>query len=130
MITPALEKLKIEDLQPQGLTSAQAVQQLKKDGVNELPKPLQRNFFRILLEIFQEPMFSLLLVGGVIYWLLGDTFEAVLLLLFASFSVSISVIQELRSERVLDALRDLASPRARFSRRGNPINFWYKRCLR
>jgi Ca2+-transporting ATPase len=35
-----------------------------------------------------------------------------LLLLFASLSVSIAVVQEARSERVLDALRDLTSPRA------------------
>jgi Ca2+-transporting ATPase len=34
------------------------------------------------------------------------------LLVFASLSVVIAVVQESRSERVLEALRDLASPRA------------------
>lgn len=102
----------------QGLTSEQAATQLSRDGFNELPKPNKRYLFQIVFDILREPMFSLLLAGGVIYWLLGDAFEATLLLLFASFSVSISVFQESRSERVLEALRDLASPRARVVRDG------------
>jgi Ca2+-transporting ATPase len=64
-------------------------------------------------------MFGLLLGAGLIYLLLGDRLEAVLLLLFASLSVSIAVIQEARSERVLDALRDLTSPRALVIRGGD-----------
>lgn len=106
------------DVTQQGISSEQATAQLKVDGFNELPKTSQRNLFHIILDTLREPMFSLLLVGGAIYWLLGDSFEASLLLFFASFSLSISVIQESRSERVLDALRDLASPRARVIRDG------------
>ena len=40
------------------------------------------------------------------------------LLLFATLSVSISIVQETRSERVLEALRNLASPRALVLRDG------------
>lgn len=103
---------------PLGLTDDEVKRQLLRDGLNELPKPKRRNFFTLLIDIFGEPMFSLLIVGGVIYWLLGDTLEAIILLLFASLSVSIALIQESRSERVLDALRDLASPRATVMRNG------------
>ncbi len=63
-------------------------------------------------------MFALLLGAGAIYLLLGDTVEALLLLAFASLSVVIAVIQESRSERVLEALRDLTSPRALVIRDG------------
>ena len=55
---------------------------------------------------------------GVIYLVLGDTLEALLLLIFASLSVGIAVIQEARSERTLEALRDLTSPRALVIRDG------------
>ncbi len=63
-------------------------------------------------------MFALLLGGGMVYLLLGDRLEAVLLLLFASLSVTITIVQESRSERVLEALRNLASPRALVIRDG------------
>ena len=63
-------------------------------------------------------MFALLLGAGVIYLVLGDFTEALMLLVFATISVSITVVQELRSERVLEALRDMTSPRALVIRDG------------
>ena len=66
-------------------------------------------------------MFALLIGGGVVYLLLGDRIEALLLLLFASLSVTITIVQESRSERVLEALRNLASPRALVVRDGQRI---------
>ena len=53
-----------------------------------------------------------------IYLALGDLKEAVVLAIFASTSVSIALIQESRSERVLESLRDLTSPRALVIRDG------------
>ena len=103
---------------PQGLTSAQASARLAAEGFNELPSPDRRDLLRILWEVMRQPMFALLLVGGIVYLLLGDRTEAVLLLLFATFSVGITIVQESRSERVLETLRNLASPRALVIRDG------------
>lgn len=105
-----------------GLSHAEALQRLKDEGPNQLPKPNKRNAVRILRDVLREPMFALLLGGGVIYWLLGDTTEALLLLVFASISVSITLVQESRSERVLESLRDLASPRALVIRSGERVH--------
>lgn len=63
-------------------------------------------------------MLSLLVGGGVVYLLLGDLKEAVILLVFATTSVPITAVQEARTERVLEALRDLTSPRALVIRDG------------
>ena len=101
-----------------GLSAAIAAARLKGEGYNELPAPDRRGFLRILSEIVRQPMFALLIGGGVVYLLLGDRIEAVLLLLFASLSVTITIVQESRSERVLEALRNLASPRALVIRDG------------
>ena len=105
---------------PKGLSSIEAARRLAAEGPNQLPKPQQRNLWRIALDVLREPMFALLMAGGVIYWLLGDRLEAALLLIFASISVSITLVQESRSERVLESLRDLASPRALVIRDGKP----------
>ena len=105
-----------------GLSDIQARERLKQEGFNELPSPNKRGFIRILSEVLREPMFMLLLAGGGIYLLIGDRVEAFLLLLFACFSVSITLIQQTRSERVLEALRDLASPRALVIRDGKRVH--------
>ncbi len=63
-------------------------------------------------------MLALLLGGGFVYLLLGDVTEALILLVFAAMSTVITVIQETRTERVLEALRDLTSPRALVIRDG------------
>jgi hypothetical protein len=67
-------------------------------------------------------MFALLLGAAVIYLVLGDLREAVVLAVFASTSVLIAVVQETRTERVLETLRDLTSPRALMIRDGEEIS--------
>jgi Ca2+-transporting ATPase len=101
-----------------GLSEAEAQRRLKSEGYNELPRQDRRTPLRIVLEVLREPMFALLLGGGFIYLLLGDLKEALILLGFAILSVAITVIQETRTERVLEALRDLTSPRALVIREG------------
>lgn len=66
-------------------------------------------------------MLALLIGGGVIYLALGDVGEALILLAFACLSVLITVVQEARTERVLEALRDLSSPRALVIRDGERV---------
>jgi P-type Ca2+ transporter type 2C len=104
-----------------GLSSVEAAVRLKSDGYNELPAAERRGVFRIAFEVVRQPMFALLIAGGVVYLILGDLMEAVLLLVFASLSVVITIVQESRSERVLEALRNLASPRALVIRDGNRV---------
>ena len=101
-----------------GLGEVEARTRLATEGYNELPRPDHRTPLRIVLEVLREPMLALLLAGGVIYLLLGDLKEAIILLVFAGMSVVITVVQETRTERVLEALRDLTSPRALVIRDG------------
>lgn len=101
-----------------GLSAAEVATRRAAEGFNELPKAARRTPIRIILEVVREPMLALLLAGGVIYLLLGSLEEALILLAFALLSVFITVIQETRTERVLDALRDLSSPRALVVRDG------------
>jgi len=101
-----------------GLSADEAQRRLAADGPNELPRANQRTPFRIVVEVLREPMLALLLGAGTIYLLLGDLTEALILLAFAAMSVVITVVQEARTERVLEALRDLSSPRALVLRDG------------
>ena len=101
-----------------GLDASEADRRLALDGPNELPRPGTRTLRRVTFDVIREPMFGMLLAAGAIYFVLGDLAEAMLLLAFASLSVGIAIVQEHRSERVLEALRDLTSPRALVIRDG------------
>ena len=101
-----------------GLSEEQARARLREEGFNDLPSADRRTLLHIVGDVLREPMFALLLGAGAIYLILGDVSEAAVLLAFATLSVSITVIQETRSERVLEALRDVASPRALVVRDG------------
>ena len=105
-----------------GLSSAEGATRLATDGPNELPRTAQRSIVRIVLGVLREPMLALLLAGGFAYLLLGDLTEALVLLAFATFSVGVTVIQEARTEHVLEALRDLSAPRALVIRNGARVH--------
>lgn len=101
-----------------GLTEAEAAARLARDGFNELTVAKRDSAFRLARDVLRQPMFALLLGAGLLYALIGDLAEALVLLLFATLSVSIAVIQKGRADRVIEQLRDLSSPRALVLRDG------------
>ncbi len=101
-----------------GLSASTTAMRLKQEGYNELPSTQHRQIWEIALEICQEPIFLLLLGCGVIYLFLGDAQEALILLGFIFFIVGINLYQEQKTEKSLEALRDLSSPRALVIRDG------------
>ncbi len=101
-----------------GLTEEVVFTRLKQEGYNELAKSQSRNFLAIAWETIKDPIFLLLGGGGIIYWILGDLQEALILLGFVFFITGISLYQEGKTEHALEALRDLSSPRALVIRDG------------
>jgi Ca2+-transporting ATPase len=95
-----------------GLSEKEAAERLRRDGFNEIPSAKKRSFFAIAFDVVREPMLLLLIAGGIIYLILGDIQEALLLLFFVCVVISITLYQERKTERTLEALRDLSSPRA------------------
>jgi Ca2+-transporting ATPase len=95
-----------------GLREDDAVSRLASEGYNEIPNAKKKSVFGILLEIIKEPMFLLLIACGVLYLILGDFKEAMMLLGFVFVIIGITLYQENKTERALDALRDMSSPRA------------------
>ena len=101
-----------------GLTEQQAGVTLAQEGMNELPSSKKRGIFSIAFEVVKEPMFLLLIACGIIYLVLGDIQEAVMLLGFVVVIMGITIFQEQKTENTLEALRDLSSPRALVIRQG------------
>jgi len=101
-----------------GLSSAQARARLDQEGYNELPSTRRRSTLAIALGVAQEPMFLLLIASVTIYLALGDLREAIILALSLLVILGITIFQERKTERALEALRDLSSPRALVVRDG------------
>ena len=102
----------------QGLGQTEAEARLRSEGHNELTGSGRRSAAAITLEVMREPMFLLLVAADSTYFVLGEVGDALVLLCFVVMVMGITVYQEWRTERVLEALRDLTSPRALVIRNG------------
>jgi Ca2+-transporting ATPase len=106
------------DFEQQGLSSDEAARRLAAEGPNELGHARRRALHAIVKEVATEPMFLLLLAAGLVYFLIGDRFEALVLTGFVLIIMSVTIFQERRTDNALAALRDLSSPRAQVIRDG------------
>ncbi len=104
-----------------GLSRKEADERLRKEGYNEIPSTKKRSVLRILVDVIREPMLLLLIGSGTIYLFLGSTKDALMLSTFVLVVVGITFYQERRTERALEALKDLSSPRALVIRDGEQI---------
>ncbi|MFH1285156.1 MAG: cation-translocating P-type ATPase [Candidatus Micrarchaeota archaeon] len=95
-----------------GLSESEARVLLKRDGFNELPSDNERGLLKIIFEVMREPMFLLLVGGSILYFILGDVHEAILLAGFVLVVIGITLYQERKTEHALQALKNLSSPRA------------------
>ena len=103
-----------------GLSQAEAARRLATDGPNALPGGQRRTLFSIALETVREPMFLLLLAAGTLYFVFGDLQEGLTLFGFVLVTLGLTLFQEGKTERAIEALRDLTSPRALVIRDGQP----------
>ncbi|HZD96267.1 MAG TPA: cation-transporting P-type ATPase, partial [Candidatus Sulfotelmatobacter sp.] len=90
-----------------GLTDAVVAARLQSEGPNELPTARPRNFLAIIWEVLREPMILLLVGAGAVYLFLGELRDSLVLLISIFVVVGISIYQERKTERALEALRDL-----------------------
>ena len=104
-----------------GLSTEEAQLRLKRNGPNELPGKESKGIFRIVLEVLREPMFVLLISSATLYIILGDLGEGVILLSTISIIIAITFIQHRKTEKALNALRNLTAPHATVERDGQYV---------
>ncbi len=101
-----------------GLATSDAKARLKTFGFNELPSARPKNILKIAAETIREPMFLLLISCAVLYMILGDYREGIIMLGTVFIIIFISFFQHRKTERALEALKNLSSPRALVIRDG------------
>jgi Ca2+-transporting ATPase len=101
-----------------GLSEETVKAKIASEGYNELPSSKPKNMLTLAWGVVKEPMFLLLVACGTLYLILGDVQEGLMLLGFVFVIMAIEFYQEKKTEKALDALKDLASPRALVIRNG------------
>jgi len=101
-----------------GISSIEAKQKQEKNGFNELKSTKSRNVFKIAFDVVKEPMFLLLISCGLLYMILGDYQEGFILLSTIFIIIGITFYQSNKTEKALEALKKLSSPRALVIRDG------------
>jgi Ca2+-transporting ATPase len=101
-----------------GLTSKEAQLRLEKHGYNEIIKKKKISPFKIFLEQFNDFIIWILLAATVISGVMGEKADAITILIIIVINAILGFIQEYRTERSLEALKELASPTAKVLRDG------------
>ncbi len=99
-----------------GLTSTEAKERLDKFGKNELASDKKENFFIKIIKILIEPMFLLLIIASVIYFILGEPRDGAIMLIFVLSIICIDIFQEWKTDKTLASLKELSAPRVRVLR--------------
>jgi Ca2+-transporting ATPase len=101
-----------------GLTVEEVQKQQNQYGFNELAAQQKETFWHKIITIFKEPMFLLLAVTALLYFALGEPHDGLIMLGFVIFMSGINLFQEWRTDRTLQALKELSSPKVTVIRHG------------
>ena len=101
-----------------GLREDEAQRRLQRDGPNDIEPARRRSLARRALGLLTEPMFALLLAAVLIYLALGDLGEGLTLAVFVLAVLALTLVQEGRADRSIEALRRLSEHRVELIRGG------------
>jgi len=104
-----------------GLTSKEAEQRLKKNGLNAVQKKQNWSWFTIVLSQLNDALVWILLVAGFLALIFGEYRDTTIILLIVFINATIGFFQEYRAEKILENIRRLASDKAIVLRDGKKI---------
>jgi len=105
---------------PGGLSSAEARRRLAQMGPNAIGRQ-SRSLTKIVAEQGRNGINLLLAGAGVLTIVTGDLVDGAIILLLIVLNIGLSIVQEYRAERALEALRNLLPMKARVIRDGTEI---------
>src|SRR5881275_875577 len=102
--------VEINSNEVKGLSQQEANELLKYYGPNKLSLEDKSRLFSIITGLVKEPMFLLLVVACTLYFILGENMEALMMAAAMIIMTAISVFEEIRSGKAMNALRELTEP--------------------
>ncbi|MDU1506623.1 MAG: calcium-translocating P-type ATPase, PMCA-type [Clostridium butyricum] len=93
-----------------GLTTKEAEKRIENFGLNELEHKSKASAIKIFLSQFNDFMVWVLIAATIISGVIGDTADAVTILIIVIINAILGFVQEFRTEKSLEALKELAAP--------------------
>lgn len=104
-----------------GLSHKEANRRIEKDGLNELDQIKRKPVVILFLEQFKDPMVLILLLGAVLSMILKEYMDALIILFVVIVNALIGTFQLMKSEKALEALKQLMKPHCLVKREGEMI---------
>jgi Ca2+-transporting ATPase len=101
-----------------GLSAAEVARQQRKSGSNILFEKQRKGFLHYAMGLFEEPMLMLLLATAILYFAMGEAWDGVLMIAGVLLMIGIEIYQEAKTDKALDALKELSTPKIAVIRDG------------
>ena len=116
-IRKCLELLKTDDIN--GLTQKEAKARLEKNGENKLEDEKKKSILKLLFEQINDVMIYVLLVSALVTIIVNKEFtDAIIILIVVMINAVVGLMQELKAEKALQALKEMTNPKAIVLRNG------------
>jgi Ca2+-transporting ATPase len=102
-----------------GLSATEAARRLAEYGPNELVERAGKSPWSILWEQFRGIMVVILIISAVVSVILGETIDALIIMIIVVLNAILGFVQEYRAEQAMAALKRMAVPRVRVRRDGD-----------
>lgn len=99
-----------------GLTQEEANKRLDTFGLNEIKETKKLSRVTLFARQLKEPLIMILLAATTISALIGEIVDAIIIIAIIIITAFVGFIQEYKSERSIEALKKMTSPRCRVIR--------------
>ena len=93
-----------------GLSTKEAEKRIKNFGLNELKHHNKASAFKIFLSQFNDFIVWVLIASTIISGIIGDKADAITILIIIVINAILGFVQEFKTEKSLEALKELAAP--------------------
>lgn len=105
-----------------GLSTQKATELLEKNGRNELQQKKKKSLLAKLVDQFKDPMILILLGACVLSAVVGEITDAFIIIAIVVVNAVLSLNQEGKAEKAIEALQKMASPMAKVYRDGKLVH--------
>ena len=106
------ETLKTLNSSINGLSSSEAQKRLSEYGNNELVEEKKAGPLQIFLGQFMDILILILIIAAIAAYYVGDTLDAIVILIVVFINAVVGFIQEYRAEKAMEKLKGLISSEA------------------
>src|SRR5690606_3848592 len=101
-----------------GLSENEARKRLEQYGRNKLQTHKRKSIFMMFVSQLQDVLIYVLMGAVIITMLMGEYVDGIIIAAVVLINATLGVIQEVRAGNAIDALRDMATPKALVKREG------------